>query len=240
LLTEASSASSPTLKNELLIQAAELAFTKRKLQLSFDLTTSISTDDKDIQNWQQQFLGELVKGAVENKDTQLGLAIVPKIENPLPRAEALQRLALLFFNLKDIWKARELLSESLKLIRGSENTPDKAVSLLRNLRVVAKVDQAMVPDVAEDSIKALNALQLAAQSEKALNEKSKSTLMVLTWTIVPSFEALAQWDELGTLNFVDKIQRTDLRAAAGFGAAKAILTVARAKEAISKKPATKP
>jgi hypothetical protein len=85
---------------------------------------SVSTDDNS-KAWRQQFLSELVKGAVENKDARLALAIASKIEMPLARAEALQRLALLFFNLKDLWKAKESLVESLKLIRGSDNTHEK-------------------------------------------------------------------------------------------------------------------
>ncbi len=126
---------------------------------------------------------------------------------PLARAEALQRLALLFFNLKDLWKARESLVESLKLIRGSDNTPEKAIALLKSLRVVARVDQAMVPDVAEETIKALNALQFDPQNEKPQSEPTKRTFMAVVWNTMPSFEALVQWDELGALNFVEKIQR---------------------------------
>ena len=151
MIIEANSVTGPSLKNDLLIQAAQLALTKGKLQLAFDLATSTVSDDK-TRNWQQQFLSELVKSAVENKDAKLGLAIASKIEMPLTRAEAMQRLALLFFTLKDLWKARESLVESLKVIRASDNTPEKAIALLKSLRVVARVDQAMVPDVAEDSI----------------------------------------------------------------------------------------
>jgi len=162
-----------------------------------------------------------------------------KIEMPLARAEAVQRLALLFFDLKDLWKARESLVESLKLVRASDNTPEKAITLLKSLRVVARVDQAMVPDVAEETIKALNALQFAAQNDKPQTEPTRRALMAVVWNTMPSFEALVQWDELGTLNFVDKIQRVELRTAAGFGAAKGILTIAKAKDATQQKRKTK-
>jgi hypothetical protein len=238
MITEANSATSPSLKNDLLIQAAQLALTKGKLQLAFDLAMSTSSDDNS-KTWRQQFLSELVKSAVENKDAKLGFAIVSKIEMPLARAEAVQRLALLFFNLKDLWKARESLSESLKLIRASENTPEKAIALLKSLRVFARVDQAMVPDVAEESIKALNALQFATQNEKPHTEPTRNALMAVVWNIMPSFEALVQWNELGALNFVEKIQRPELRTVAGFGAAKGILTIAKARDATEQKRTTK-
>lgn len=234
MITEANSATNPSLKNGLLIQAAQLALTKGKLQLSFDLAMSASSD-ANSRNWQQQFFSELVKSAVEKKDARLGLAIASRIEIPLPRAEAMQRLALLFFNLKDLWKARELLVESLKLIRGSDNTPEKAIALLKSLRVLARVDQAMVPDVAEDSIKALNALQFETPKKKTQTETTQNALMPVVWNIMPSFEALAQWDELGALNFIEKIQRVELRAVAGFGAAKEILAVAKTKDAVPNK-----
>ena len=238
MITEANSATSPSLKNDLLIQAAQLALTKGKLQLSFDLAMSASSDENS-KTWQQQFLSELVRRAVEIKEAKLGLAIVSKIEIPLSRAEAMQRLALLFFNLKDLWKARELLVESLKLIRASDNTPEKAIAFLRSLRVVARVDQAMVPDVAEDSIKALNSLQFETAPKKAQTETTRTALMPVVWNIMPSFEALIQWNELGALNFVDKIQKVELRTVAGFGAAKGILTVAKTKDAVPNKPGAK-
>lgn len=229
LMTEADSASSPSLKNDLLIQAAQLALTRGKLQLAFDLAT---TTDENSRSWQQQFLSELVRGAVDNKDVKLGLAIASQIESTLNRAEALQRLALLFSNLKDPWKAKESLLESLRLIRASDNTPEKAIALLKSLRVVARIDQVMVPDVAEETIKALNALQFAAPADKR-------ALMAVVWNTVPSFEALVQWDKLGALNFVEKIQRTELRAVAGFGAAKGILTVPKTNDAAPNKRAAK-
>lgn len=238
MITEANSATSPSLKNDLFIQAAQFALTKGKVQLAFDLAMSPSFDDRS-KTWREQFLSELVRGAVENKDTKLGFAIASKIEMPLARAEAVQRLALLFFNLKDLWKAREWLVESLKLIRGSDNTPEKAIALLKSLRVVARVDQAMVPDVAEETIKALNALQFDPQNEKPQSESTKRTFMAVVWNTMPSFEALVQWDQLGALNFVEKIQRIELRTAAGLGAAKGILTEAKPKGAVPSRRATK-
>jgi len=238
MITEANSASSPSLKNDLLIQAAQLALTKGRVQLAIDLAMSVSADDKS-KIWREQFLSELVRGAVENKDAKLGLAIASKIEMPLARAEAVQRLALLFLNLKDLWQAKESLVESLKLIRGSDNTPEKAIAFLKSLRVVARVDQAMMPDVADDSIKLLNTLQFAPQNDKPQSEPTKKALMAVVWNTMPSFEALAQWNELGALNFVEKIKPVELRTVAGFGAAKGILSVAKTKDALPQKGATK-
>jgi hypothetical protein len=83
----------------------------------------------------------------------------------------------------------------------------------------------MVPDVAEESIKTLNALQF---------EPSSRALMEIAWNTIPTFESLAQWDELGALNFVEKIQRAELRLVASFGAAKGILATAKAKKLTTK------
>ena len=238
MITEANSASSPSLKNDLLIQAAQFALTRGKLQLSFDLAMSVSSDENS-KAWQQQFLSELVRSAVENKNAKLGLTVAAKIEMPLARAEALQRLSVLFFNLKDTWKAKESLVESLKLIRTADNKPEKTIALLKSLRVVVRVDQAMVPDVAEESIKALNALQFPLPNEKPQSESKRNALMAVVWNTMPSFEALVLWDELGALNFVEKIQRTELRTVAGLGAAKGILSAAKTKDALLPKRPTK-
>jgi hypothetical protein len=169
----------------------------------------------------------------------LGLTVAAKIEMPLARAEALQRLSVLFFNLKDTWKAKESLVESLKLIRTADNKPEKTIALLKSLRVVVRVDQAMVPDVAEESIKALNALQFPLPNEKPQSESKRNALMAVVWNTMPSFEALVLWDELGALNFVEKIQRTELRTVAGLGAAKGILSAAKTKDALLPKRPTK-
>jgi hypothetical protein len=238
MITEANSAVSPSLKNDLLIQAAQFALTKGKLQLSFDLAMSVSSDENS-RTWQQQFLSELVRRAVENKDAKLGLTAASRIEAPLARAETLQRLALLFFNLKDFWKAKESLVESLKLVRGSDSSPEKAIALLISLRVFARVDRTMVPDVAEESIKALNALQFATKNNRPQPEPTRRAIMAVVWNTVPSFEALVQWSELGALDFVGKIQQPELRIVAGFGVAKGILTAAKTKDAGPNKRAAK-
>jgi hypothetical protein len=56
---------------------------------------------------------------------------------------------------------------------------------------------------------------------------------------MPSFEALVQWDELGALNFVEKIERVEFRTVARFGAAKGILTASKSSQAVPNKRATK-
>jgi hypothetical protein len=43
---------------------------------------------------------------------------------------------------------------------------------------------------------------------------------------------MRQWDDVGALNFVDKIERGELRAVAGFGAAKGILALAKTKDVV--------
>jgi len=94
MITEANSASSASVKNDLLIQAAQIAFTEKNPQLAFDLAMSVSTD-ANSKVWRQQFLSELVKGAVENKDARLGLAVASKIEMPLACTRA-SKLGIVF------------------------------------------------------------------------------------------------------------------------------------------------
>ena len=97
----------------------------------------------------------------------------------------------------------------------------------------------MVPDVAEETIKALNALQFFTQNERPQSEPTRRALMAVVWNTMPSFEALVEWDELGALNFIEKIERVELRTVAGFGAAKGILAVVKTEQSVPKKRAMK-
>jgi len=71
-----------------------------------------------------------------------------------------------FFNLKDLWQAKESLVESLKLIRASDNTPEKSIALLRSVRVITRVDQAMIPGIAEETWGQIGALNFIEKIER--------------------------------------------------------------------------
>jgi hypothetical protein len=97
----------------------------------------------------------------------------------------------------------------------------------------------MVPDVADETVKALNALQFGAPDKKPQTEPARRALMAVVWNTMPGFEALAQWDELGALSLVEKIKSVELRTVAGLGAAKGILGSATTGAGVRNKPATK-
>ena len=226
-IIEANSATSVALKDDLLIQAAQLALSKGKLQLALDTAMSVS-GESHTEDWRKQFLIELVNAALEKKNPELAIRVIAKIDRTLDRASALQKLAVYQVNVNDNWKSRESFAESLKLIRSSDNSPEKALSFMNSFKASFKIEGAISQDLAEDAVKAINAVSVPDQKKDNADRQTytRKTLMPLMWTIVPAFEVLARADQFTTLSLVDKVERPELKLAALLGTYQRIVTTA--------------
>ena len=227
-ISEARSANERNLKDELFLEAAQLALEKGKLRLSLELAMSVSLDSSR-KKWREQFLGQLANTAIDKKDADIAGAVIPRIESPLTRVEAMQKLSLYFFDLKEIWKARELLTDSLKVINSLEDKTEKTLALLRVLPLFLKVSDTMVPDLAEQAIKSINSIPTPDNKADKTNtsEYVRKTLMPLAWQALPAFKVLAEWDENTTMGLVERIQLGDIRTSALLGVAMGRLAIAK-------------
>ena len=230
IITEARSATDSTLKDELFLQAARLAWEKGKLKLSLELAMSVSADRK---KWQEQFLSELATTAIEKKAPEVASAAIAEIQSQSLKIAALQKLAL-YFESKDLLKARELLNEALKAINSIDEKTQKSLALLRVLPLVAKVNNESVPVIGEQIVKSINSIPSPDSTDKAvLTNYVQKTLMPLTWQALPVFQSLAERDENLTLDLVSRIQLKEIRTSALLGVA--IAKLANAKKTLNDK-----
>ena len=233
IIAEARSATNPTLKDELFLQGARLALEKGKLKLSLELAMSMS--DPDRKKWQEQFLNELATTAIEKKTPEVASAAIAEIQSQSIKIAALQKLALYFFESKDLVKARELLDDTLKAINSIDEKTQKSLALLRVLPLVAKVNNENVPVIGEQIRKSINSIPSPdSTTDKAvLTNYVQKTLMPLTWQALPVFQALAERDENLASDVASKIQVKEIRTSALLGVA--IAKLANAKKTLNEK-----
>jgi hypothetical protein len=227
-ISEARSANEPNLKDELFLQAARLALEKGKLKLSFELATSMSKEG-NRKKWREQFLTQLANSAIEKKNADIAGQAIAKIESASTRIPVMQKLSLYFFESKDVWKARQVFIDNLKAINSLEDKTEKSLALLRVLPVALKINDEILPEIADQTVKSINRIPSADRKgdRTLLNEYVKKTLMPLTWQALPAFQSLAERDEMSTLDFVNRIQQHEIRTSALLGIAIGRLAAAR-------------
>jgi hypothetical protein len=228
-ISEAKSASDVGLKDELFSQAAQSALKEAKLQLAFESATSVSSEGKH-QQWRDQFLEELVKAAINKRDSEFAAVVIPKIEDPYHRAAALQVLSLYFLDSKNATKAREAFSEELKTIDAADDKTRKAVAFLRSLALFIKLSDGPLSNFTDPAVKYINSIPiLDDKSDRAAKTKYVSeVIMPLAWELLPEFEVLSQHDESTALAVIDQIQNRELRLVARLGVSKGRLNLAKA------------
>jgi len=236
IIAEARSATNPALKDELFLQGARLALEKGKLKLSLELAMSMS--DPDRKKWQEQFLNELATTAIEKKTPEVASAAIAEIQSQSIKIAALQKLALYFFESKDLVKARELLDDTLKAINSIDEKTQKSLALLRVLPLVAKVNNENVPVIGEQIVKSINSIPSPdSMTDKAvLTNYVQKTLMPLAWQALPVFQALTERDENLALDLASKIQVKEIKTSALLGVA--IAKLANAKKTLNDKRIT--
>src|SRR5919206_2346906 len=99
--------------------------------------------------------------------------VASKIASPLSRAFALQKIALYFFEAKDLVQAREIMNAAAKVAAESENTADKAVAFLLLTSAFTKIDEFRVPDTMKNAIGVINTLPRLESGERANADKRK-------------------------------------------------------------------
>lgn len=234
IITEARAAADPILKDELFLQGARLALEKGDLKLSLELATSISAD-RDHKNWQEQCLNDLVNAAIEKKDPDIAGEAIAQIQSSSTKIGALQKLTLYFFESNDLTKARELLNDTLKAISSIDEKKDKSLALLRFLPLVGKVNNEIVAEVGEQTVKSINSIPSpdSPADKAAVSNYVQRTLMPIAGQALPVFQSLAERDETLTLELVNRIQLKEIKTSALLGVA--IAKLAGAKKTLNDK-----
>jgi hypothetical protein len=228
LITEANDAKNRALQNGLLVEAAQRAHSEGRLRLAIDVVAGIEfkEEQKIEEQWRDQFLTDVVKSAINRKDSDTARYGAGKINSPFERASAMQEMALYFFESRDLVSANQVLNEALKLILDSETSSAKALSLLNIVSAFMKVDDSRVVEVTHLAIKVINKLPPPDPSDKPgsnSHNEHVQTLVAVASRLMPLFESLARTDEQRALSLAGEIERREVSAAALFGTSMGIM-----------------
>lgn len=217
-LTEAEATKDSALKNDLLRDAAQLALKKGQLKLAVDVVMRIESSWTRHLAWREQFLRAVVDSALKQKDAAAASYAIVRIDSPLNRARAMQKVAVYFFKAGDSLSASQQLNAAVKLIDSAENRTGKAIVLLEIIPAFLLIDKQMASEVASAAIKAINNIRQPEDSADSEARKNYiETLILIGHAIIPTFESLSQIDEIGALGLANDLQRQEVKAAAMMG-----------------------
>lgn len=237
LVVEAGATTDESIKVNLLTEAAQLALSKGQLKMAADLAPKKS-DDSNYEQWRDQFLGDIVSGALDRKDTELASYAVSKMNTPLARAYALRKIGLYFFNSKDTVRAGESLNEAAKLIYPLDSDSDKAIALLSLIGPLAKVDEGRVTEMTQAAVKVINNIPQPSLEHKADSEARKAyvkSVIDIAYSLIPIFQQLVLKDEIGAFNLATGLLRREFKAVALYGAATGTLIASTNAESKNKR-----
>ncbi len=228
LITEANDDKNKAIQNDLLVEAAQRALSDGRLRLAIDVVAGMDfkEEQKMKEEWRDQFLSDVVKSAINKKDSDTARYGAGKIKSPFERASAMQEIALYFFESRDLVSANQILNDALKLILDSETSPAKALSLLNIVSAFMKVDDSRVVEVTHLAIKVINKLPPPDPSDKPgsnSHNEHVQTLVAVASRLMPLFESLARTDEQRALILAGEIERREVHAPALFGTSMGII-----------------
>lgn len=238
LVAEAKKTRDAEFRRELLTRAAQLALDKGELRWAADLI--VEANDKNGEPFiphQDQFLGQVAQKALGKNDAEVAAYAAARIDDPLKRASAMQRLAIYYYEAQDLPRALEVMGDAVKLIEGSDDGVGKAMSMLSAVNAALRMDALRAVELAQSAVKAINNLPGRRPDDKPGSEghlKHVEAMIDVANYLIPVFERLAQRDEGGTLNLAGRLRQQELRAAALFGVATGMDATSRKRPAATK------
>lgn len=224
LKSEAESAKSKTERNELLLQAAQLALEKKRFDLCLDIVSEVDVNvaAADPGFWQRpidQILKNLVRASLAGKLTDLAEKGAARIASLLTRVEALNLIMRYYTKANDKEAAQRLLIEASKVTGSGPDNLDKAKAFFLLSVACDQVDGSKKADLLLSGIKALNNLSKpdTKARDKAIYQTYVQRLDNSGYELTKGFRGLTKQDENGALTLVEKLQKADLRTFALIG-----------------------
>lgn len=232
LMREADLSNDSSIKQELLIQAAQLAKSKGQLKLAVELADKI---EKNRLLWRDQFLSEIVDQGIQTKDPDFAYSVACKIDSISSRTNAIRKVVAYLSKSNDVGRARELLNSAVTQINSSKNSMEKIRSLLFVAAAFIKIDEGLVIETTQAAIKVSNDILRTKPEDSRESEARKSydqSMIEIASGLIPLFRYIAAGDEFRAYGLASDFQNKEMSAAAIFGACSGIL--ARDKEVKSK------
>ena len=224
LKSEAEAAKTKTERNELLLQAAELALEKRKFDLCLDILGDVDVNvaAADFGSWQRsidQILKNLVRACLSGKFAHLAEKGASRIGSSLTRVEALNLIMRYSIKTNDKEAAQRLLIEASTVAGSGPDNSDKAKAFFLLSVACDQVDGSKKADLLLSGIKALNNLSKpdANARDKTIYQTYVQRLDNSGYELTKGFKGLIKQDENGAMALVEKLQKPDLRTFALIG-----------------------
>jgi hypothetical protein len=228
LMTEKNAVSDPALKEDLQVEAAQLALANGQARMAIDLVVKVQTEDKTARLWRDQFIEEAVDDALNTGDVETSRYGAGKIQSAGIRASALQKIALYLQASNDLAGARETLNSALKLIETSGNSVDKettansadqALGLLDLATSATKVDSQRVNNLMQAALTVINKTPTTRKAEvgSTAHLGEVENIMKMAYKIIPTFQALGAVNQHDALDLAASIQRQELKIVAKLG-----------------------
>ncbi len=217
MLDEAEATSDKAKKRLLLGGAAGLARRQGKFRRAADLISSIEDERAGAANdysSRDVFLGGIVQDALAQKDTEAARYAASKIQLPVNRALASQRLARYSFEQKDAQAVNEHLSDAVKALRDAPEGTSKAVAYLRLTEETAELDAARAPEMLKEALKAANAIP---RPREAKDGEFSWKLFPLADALTKTFRRLSSTDRATANGLTGDLQPKELKVAALLG-----------------------
>ena len=224
LKTEAESAKTKAERNDLLLQAAQLALEKKKfdfcLNILDEVEVNVASADPDF--WQRsidQILKNLVKATIIAKSIDLAEKGAARIATPLTRVESLTLIMRYYTKTNDRDAAQRLLIEASKTAASGPDNSDKAKAFFLLSLACDQVDGSKKAELLLSGLKALNKHPQPDTNarEKTVYQTYVQRLDNAGYELTRSFKGLTKQDETGALDLVERLEKPDLKTFALIG-----------------------
>ena len=224
LKSEAEATKTKTERNELLLQAAQLALEKKQLDVCLNILdeVDVSAASADPGFWQRsidQTLRNVVRAAIGGKLPDVAEKGAARISSSLTRVEALNLIMRYYAKSNVDEAAQRLLTEASKVAETAPNSSEKAKAFFLLSITCDAVDESKKTDLLLSGIKALNNLSPPNPNarDKTIYQTYVQRLDNAGYELTKGFKGITKQDENGALALVEKIQKPDLRTFALIG-----------------------
>jgi hypothetical protein len=218
LVSEAEASTDKGLKANLLTQAAQLALQKGKFRLSVELSDKIKANideekDQRFALWYDQFLSEVSNKALKVDDVDSSKYATERVINKITLANVLRNTAL-YYAKRDSVSAADALDRALRLSANADNDLPKVYLLIRLISTAQKIDPNRVPEVIENTAKAINGLPHLGVDDKSETDNYKkyvSSIMTINERLVPVFDQLVKRNKSEAIDFAARINTKEIK-----------------------------
>ncbi|MBV9211722.1 MAG: hypothetical protein JOZ52_13870 [Acidobacteria bacterium] len=188
-----------------------------KLRLAVELITSVDEDRAGMPEYysaRDEFVDAGLQTALERKELETAHFAASKIDLPVNRAIARERIARFFIEAKDTQSATDELNEAVKILDAAPDGKERSQAYFSLADDFAGINIFRASEIARDGIKAANHISRPQQDPKG---EFNWRLFPLAESVKRTFQQLARKDRASALNLSDAFQRQEFKIAAALG-----------------------